>query len=230
MTYTPEGGQPQEIGEFAFKAGGVAMMQHNLNSSIEGFARASFNYGLQRNYSVYFSHKNTILKAYDGNFKDIFRSIYDEEFKAEYEKRGLTYEDRLIDDMVASAPEVGRRLHLGLQELRRRRAVRHRGAGLRLARPDDLGAALARRQHGGVRGRARHGHAPLPRAPEGPRDQHQPDRLDLRLDARPGLPRQVRRHAGRGGLRQRARAGLHRDGGGRAHDQGPRHPHQQDQP
>jgi isocitrate dehydrogenase len=103
MTYTPEGGQPQEIGDFAFKAGGVAMMQHNLNASIEGFARASFNYGLQRNYSVYFSHKNTILKAYDGNFKDIFRRIYDEEFKAEYEKRGLTYEDRLIDDMVASA-------------------------------------------------------------------------------------------------------------------------------
>jgi isocitrate dehydrogenase len=79
------------------------MMMHNLNSSIEGFARASFNYGVQRNYSVYFSHKNTILKAYDGNFKDIFRAIYDAEFKPEFEKRGLTYEDRLIDDMVASA-------------------------------------------------------------------------------------------------------------------------------
>ncbi|MBX9697979.1 MAG: NADP-dependent isocitrate dehydrogenase [Acetobacteraceae bacterium] len=103
MTYTPEGGQPQEIGDFAFKGGGVAMMMHNLNASIEGFARASFNYGLQRSYAVYFSHKNTILKAYDGNFKDIFRAIYDAEFKAEYEKRGLTYEDRLIDDMVASA-------------------------------------------------------------------------------------------------------------------------------
>ena len=103
MTFTPEGGQPQEIGEFVFKGAGAAMMQHNLNKSIEGFARASFNYGLARNYSVYFSHKNTILKAYDGNFKDIFRAIYDAEFKAEFEKRGLTYEDRLIDDMVASA-------------------------------------------------------------------------------------------------------------------------------
>jgi isocitrate dehydrogenase len=103
MTYTPEGGQPQEIGDFAFKAGGVAMMMHNLNKSIEGFARATFNYGLQRNYSVYFSHKNTILKAYDGNFKDIFRAIFDAEFKAEYDKRGLVYEDRLIDDMVACA-------------------------------------------------------------------------------------------------------------------------------
>ncbi len=103
MTYTPAGGAPQEIGEFVFQGGGVAMMMHNLNKSIEGFARASFNYGLQRNYSVYFSHKNTILKAYDGNFKDIFRAIFDAEFKAEYDKRGLVYEDRLIDDMVASA-------------------------------------------------------------------------------------------------------------------------------
>ena len=104
MTFTPEGGAPQEIGEFVMPAtGGVAMMIHNLNKSIEGFARASFNYGLQRNYSVYFSHKNTILKAYDGSFKDIFRHVFDTEFKAEFDKRGLTYEDRLIDDMVASA-------------------------------------------------------------------------------------------------------------------------------
>jgi isocitrate dehydrogenase len=104
MTYTPEGGgAPIEIGDFPFKAPGVFMGQHNLNASIEGFARASFNYGLARNYSVYFSHKNTILKAYDGNFKDIFRSIFDAEFKAEFDKRGIVYEDRLIDDMVASA-------------------------------------------------------------------------------------------------------------------------------
>jgi len=103
MTYTTESGEVQEIGQFDFKGPGTAMMQHNLSKSIEGFARASFNYGLARNYSVYFSHKNTILKAYDGTFKDIFRAIYDAEFKAEFEKRGLTYEDRLIDDMVASA-------------------------------------------------------------------------------------------------------------------------------
>ncbi|RKK06110.1 NADP-dependent isocitrate dehydrogenase [Pseudoroseomonas wenyumeiae] len=103
MTYTAENGEVQEIGQFDFKGPGAAMMQHNLNKSIEGFARASFNYGLARGYSVYFSHKNTILKAYDGNFKDIFRAIFDAEFKAEFEKRGLTYEDRLIDDMVASA-------------------------------------------------------------------------------------------------------------------------------
>ena len=82
---------------------GVAMAMYNLDDSIKEFARASLNYGLNRNYPVYLSTKNTILKVYDGRFKDIFQAIYDAEFKAEYEKRGLTYEHRLIDDMVASA-------------------------------------------------------------------------------------------------------------------------------
>jgi isocitrate dehydrogenase len=82
---------------------GVAMAMYNLDDSIKEFARASLNYGLNRNYPVYLSTKNTILKAYDGRFKDIFQAIFDAEFKAEYEKRGLTYEHRLIDDMVASA-------------------------------------------------------------------------------------------------------------------------------
>ncbi len=82
---------------------GVAMAMYNLDDSIKEFARASLNYGLSRNYPVYLSTKNTILKAYDGRFKDIFQAVYDSDFKAEYEKRGLTYEHRLIDDMVASA-------------------------------------------------------------------------------------------------------------------------------
>ncbi len=82
---------------------GVAMAMYNLDDSIKEFARASLNYGLNRNYPVYLSTKNTILKAYDGRFKDIFQAIFDAEFKAEYVKRGLTYEHRLIDDMVASA-------------------------------------------------------------------------------------------------------------------------------
>ena len=105
MTYTPaDGSASMEMGSFDFPdSGGVAMGMHNLNKSIEGFARASLNYGLARGYSVYFSHKNTILKAYDGNFKDIFRAIYDADFKTRFEAAGLTYEDRLIDDMVASA-------------------------------------------------------------------------------------------------------------------------------
>jgi len=82
---------------------GVAMAMYNLDDSIRDFARASFNYGLQRNFPVYLSTKNTILKAYDGRFKDIFQEIYDKEFKAEFEKCKLWYEHRLIDDMVASA-------------------------------------------------------------------------------------------------------------------------------
>ncbi len=82
---------------------GIAMAMYNLDDSIKEFARASLNYGLNRNYPVYLSTKNTILKAYDGRFKDIFQAIFEFEFKAEYEKRGLTYEHRLIDDMVASA-------------------------------------------------------------------------------------------------------------------------------
>jgi isocitrate dehydrogenase len=76
---------------------------YNLDESIREFARASFNYGLNRNYPVYLSTKNTILKVYDGRFKDIFQEIYDKEFKAEFEKRNIFYEHRLIDDMVASA-------------------------------------------------------------------------------------------------------------------------------
>ncbi|EJF88918.1 NADP-dependent isocitrate dehydrogenase [Bartonella tamiae] len=82
---------------------GVALAMYNLDESIRDFARASFNYGLQRNVPVYLSTKNTILKAYDGRFKDIFQDVFDAEFKDEFEKRKLTYEHRLIDDMVASA-------------------------------------------------------------------------------------------------------------------------------
>jgi len=105
LTYQPAGGgaaQTLEVHDFA-QGGGVAMAMHNTHESITGFARASFNYGLQRGYPVYLSTKNTILKAYDGYFKDLFQEIFDREFKAEFDKRKLTYEHRLIDDMVAQA-------------------------------------------------------------------------------------------------------------------------------
>ncbi|MET3559927.1 isocitrate dehydrogenase [Bartonella japonica] len=88
---------------FDAPSAGIAMAMYNLDESIRDFARASFNYGLQRNLPVYLSTKNTILKAYDGRFKDIFQEIFDTEFKAEFESRQLHYEHRLIDDMVASA-------------------------------------------------------------------------------------------------------------------------------
>ena len=105
ISYTPaDGGEKvvYEVAEFP-EDGGVAMGMYNYNKSIEDFARASFNYGLERNVPVYLSTKNTILKAYDGAFKDIFQDVFEREFKDEFDKRGLTYEHRLIDDMVAAA-------------------------------------------------------------------------------------------------------------------------------
>lgn len=103
LVYEPKDGEKQEFEVFDFKGPGVAMGMYNVDESITGFARACFNYGLQRNYPVYMSTKNTILKAYDGKFMDIFQKVYDEEFKAEFEKKKLWYEHRLIDDMVAFA-------------------------------------------------------------------------------------------------------------------------------
>ena len=104
MTFTPEdGSEPIQhvVAKYAAD-GGVAMGMYNFNKSIADFARASLAYGLQRNYPVYLSTKNTILKAYDGAFKDIFQEVFDNEYKADFEKAGLTYEHRLIDDMVAA--------------------------------------------------------------------------------------------------------------------------------
>ena len=104
MTFTPaDGGEPLELNIFDFPSSGVAMGMYNLDESIREFARASLRYGLNRNYPVYLSTKNTILKAYDGQFKDIFQEVFDTEFKTEFDAAGLTYEHRLIDDMVACA-------------------------------------------------------------------------------------------------------------------------------
>ena len=105
ITFTPEdGGEPIEMVVADYPdTGGVAMGMYNFNDSIRDFARASFAYGLQRNYPVYLSTKNTILKAYDGAFKDIFAEVFEAEYAAEFAARGLTYEHRLIDDMVAAA-------------------------------------------------------------------------------------------------------------------------------
>ena len=104
MTFTPEdGGAPVNYDVFDFPGAGIAMGMYNLDESIREFARASLNYGLLKNWPVYLSTKNTILKAYDGRFKDLFQEIFDAEFKEEFAKRKITYEHRLIDDMVASA-------------------------------------------------------------------------------------------------------------------------------
>ncbi|GAA4153216.1 NADP-dependent isocitrate dehydrogenase [Actinomadura keratinilytica] len=104
ISYVPEdGGEPIEMEVAKFPGGGVAMGMYNFDDSIRDFARATMRYALDRGYPLYMSTKNTILKAYDGRFKDLFAEIYETEFKAEFEAKGLTYEHRLIDDMVAQA-------------------------------------------------------------------------------------------------------------------------------
>jgi isocitrate dehydrogenase len=106
LTYTPkdgDGAEPIEVNVYEFPGGGVAMAMYNLDDSIRDFARASMRYGLERGYPVYMSTKNTILKRYDGRFKDLFEEVYENEFEKDFEARGLTYEHRLIDDMVAAA-------------------------------------------------------------------------------------------------------------------------------
>jgi len=102
MTFTPEnGGDPVTYDVFDFPGPGVAMGMYNLDDSIRGFARACMNYALARGWPLYMSTKNTIMKVYDGRFKDIFQEIFDAEFKAAFDAKGITYEHRLIDDMVA---------------------------------------------------------------------------------------------------------------------------------
>ena len=104
ITFTPaDGGDPITRKVFDFPGGGVALGMYNLDESIRGFARSSFHYALQRGWPLYLSTKNTILKAYDGRFKDLFQEIFDTEFVGAFKKRNLTYEHRLIDDMVALA-------------------------------------------------------------------------------------------------------------------------------
>ena len=104
LSFQPaDGSAPTVLEVHDFKGPGVMMGMHNTTASITGFARASFNYGLARNYPVYMSTKNTILKAYDGTFKDIFQDVFEREFAAKFKAAGLTYEHRLIDDMVACA-------------------------------------------------------------------------------------------------------------------------------
>jgi len=104
LTFTPkDGSEPVELDVYDFPGGGIALAMYNLDDSIRDFARASLRYGLDRGYPVYLSTKNTILKRYDGRFKDLFEEVYEAEFKSDFEAAGITYEHRLIDDMVAAA-------------------------------------------------------------------------------------------------------------------------------
>ena len=103
LTFTPENGEPQTHEVFNFEGDGVAMSMYNTDESIYGFARSCFNQAINKKWPLYMSTKNTILKRYDGRFKDIFQEVYDNEFKAKFDELGITYEHRLIDDMVAAA-------------------------------------------------------------------------------------------------------------------------------
>jgi isocitrate dehydrogenase len=103
MSFTDENGETQSWEVYHFEGDGVALTMYNTDESIYGFARSSFQVALDKKWCLYFSTKNTILKTYDGRFKDIFQEVYEKEFKAEFDKAGITYEHRLIDDMVASA-------------------------------------------------------------------------------------------------------------------------------
>lgn len=103
ITFTPESGETQSYEVYDFEGDGVALAMYNTDASIRGFARSCFNMALMKKWPLYFSTKNTILKKYDGRFKDIFEEVYEKEYKQKYQQAGITYEHRLIDDMVAAA-------------------------------------------------------------------------------------------------------------------------------
>ena len=167
------------------EGGGVAMAMYNLDDSIRDFARASFRYGLEREYPVYMSTKNTILKTYDGRFKDLFQEVFDAEFKSDFDAKGLTYEHRLIDDMVAAALKweggyvwACKNYDGDVQSDTVAQGFGSLGLMTSVLMTPDGKTVEAEAAHGTV---TRH----FRRAPEGQGDLDQPDRLDLRLDPRP---------------------------------------------
>jgi isocitrate dehydrogenase len=226
ITFTPDdGSEPiQHVVARYGDDGGVAMGMYNFNQSIEDFARASFAYGLQREYPVYLSTKNTILKAYDGAFKDIFAEVFEREFKAELRGQGTDVRAPPHRRHGGCSDEVGGRLRLGVQELRRRRAVGHRGAGLRLARPDDVGADDSGRQDGRGRGGARDVTRHFRQHQAGKPTSTNPIASIYAWTRGAGAPRQARRHPGGDRLCRDARGRGRAHGRGRQDDQGPRTP------
>lgn len=163
MVYTPKGGKPEVIKVYDFpEGGGIAQTQYNTTESIVGFAHASMKLALDKKLPLYMSTKNTILKAYDGKFKDVFQEIYDNQYKKDFEAKGIWYEHRLIDDMVAqmikseggyiiamkskSMRSATSKTCPNYRRLRRRRPVRHCCPRFRFPRPHDLGSHYPRWQ------------------------------------------------------------------------------------
>ena len=195
MTFAPEDGSaPQELEVYKFPSSGVALSMYNRDDSIRDFARASLNYGLMRGYSVYLSTKNTILKVYDGRFKDLFQEVFDEEFKDKFAEKEIGYEHRLIDDMVAAAMKWSggfvwacKNYDGDVQSDTVAQGFGSLGMMTSVLMTPDGKTVEAEAAHGTVT-------RPLPPASAGSGDLDQLDRIDFRLDPRSHLPRQDRRH------------------------------------
>ena len=194
MTFAPaDGSAAVEYEVFEFPGAGVALGMYNLDESIRGFARSCLNFGLQRGWPVYLSTKNTILKAYDGRFKDLFAEVFDAEFAAAFETAGITYEHRLIDDMVAAALKWNggfvwacKNYDGDVQSDTLAQGFGSLGLMTSVLLTPDGKTVEAEAAHGTV---TRHYRPARGR----PGDLDQPDRLDLRLEPRALLPRPVRR-------------------------------------
>ena len=225
LTFVGDDGKEIKREVFQFPGSGVAMAMYNLDNSIRDFARASMNFALNRGYPLYLSTKNTIVKVYDGRFKDIFQEVFDSEFKDKFAAKKITYEHRLIDDMVAAALKWSGGYVWACKNYDGDVQSDTVAQGYGSLGPDDLGADHAGRQGRRGRGRPRHGDAALPRASEGPRDLDQLHRLDFCLDARARAPRQARQQCRARKIRRHLGKGHRRHGRIRLHDQGPRAAH-----
>ena len=224
IKFTGDDGKVIEREVFKAPESGVTMAMYNLDSSIRDFARASLNYGLNRGYPVYLSTKNTILKQYDGRFMELFQEVFDKEFKDKFAEKKITYEHRLIDDMVASALKWSggyvwacKNYDGDVQSDTVAQGFGSLGLMTSVLMTPDGKVVEAEAAHGTV---TRH----YREHQKGKRDLDQLDRVDLRLGPRPRAPRQARQQRRAGEVLADAGEGLRRHGRGRLHDQGPRAP------
>jgi len=221
LVFEGKDGRKQEWPINEFTGPGIGLGMFNTDESIIEFARSVFQYALMVGYPVYLSTKNTILKVYDGRFKDIFQQVFEKEFAATFQSKGLTYEHRLIDDMVAQVLKWDGGILWACKnydgDVQSDTVAQGFGSlGLMtsvLLCPDGV-TMEAEAAHGTV---TKH----YPRPPGGQGHEHEPDRVDLRVDPRPRAPREAGPHARRGGVRHGPRGGLRLDRRGRQDDEGP---------
>ena len=225
IRFEPEnGGETIEREVFDFPGGGVALAMYNLDDSIRDFAHACLNYGLERGWPVYMSTKNTILKFYDGRFKDLFEEVFEAEFKDRFEAAGISYEHRLIDDMVAAALKwegafiwACKNYDGDVQSDTVAQGFGSLGLMTSVLMSPDGKTVEAEAAHGTV---TRHYRA----YQRGEETSTNPIASIFAWTPRPQAPRPARRQPGSCGLRRNARALLHQVRGSRRDDQGPGHP------